>query len=52
MVVLSVIACVLFLGSCLLSRVDIEPKTDSGMPLLAVAVYKINGAADQYKTAA
>ena len=36
-IVLSVLACVLFLGSCLLSMVNIEPKTESGMPLLAVA---------------
>ena len=35
-VVLSLIACVLFIGSCLLASVDIEPKTSTGMPLLAV----------------
>jgi ubiquinone biosynthesis protein len=36
-VVLAVIACVLFVGSCLLASVDIQPKTESGMPLIAVA---------------
>lgn len=35
-VVLVMVSCVLFLGSCLLSMVDIEPKTDGGMPLVAV----------------
>lgn len=34
-VVLTAVACVLFLGSCLLSMVDIQPKTEGGMPLLA-----------------
>lgn len=36
-VVLAVIACVLFVGSCILARVDIQPKTETGMPLIAVA---------------
>ena len=35
-VMLIVIACVLFIGSCLLCMVDIEPKTTNGMPLIAV----------------
>ena len=35
-VVLTIVACILFLGSCLLARVDLEPKTDFGMPLLAM----------------
>ncbi len=35
-VVLAALACVLFLGSCLLALVDIHPKTPSGMPLLSV----------------
>ncbi len=35
-IVLIVIACVLFLGSCMLAMVDIEPKTSNGMPLLSV----------------
>ncbi len=35
-IVLIVIACVLFLGSCMLAMVDIEPKTANGMPLLSV----------------
>ena len=35
-VVLSIIACVLFIGSCLLANVDIQPKTENGMPLIAV----------------
>lgn len=35
-VVLAIIACVLFVGSCILAGIDIEPKTSSGMPLFAV----------------
>ena len=35
-VVLSLIACVLFIGSCILSSVDLYPKTENGMPLIAV----------------
>ena len=35
-VVLSLIACVLFIGSCILASVDLEPKTVNGMPLIAV----------------
>ena len=35
-VVLAALACVLFLGSCLLALVDIYPKTPNGMPLLSV----------------
>ncbi len=35
-VMMTVVACVLFLGSCILARVDIEPKTANGMPILAV----------------
>ena len=35
-VVLSLIACVLFIGSCILASVDIEPKTSTGMPFLSV----------------
>ncbi len=34
-VVLAIIACVLFIGSCILSSVDIQPKTPTGMPLLS-----------------
>ena len=37
-VVLALIACVLFIGSCILSSVDIEPKTSTGMPLLSVII--------------
>ena len=37
-VVLALIACVLFIGSCILSSVNIEPKTSIGMPLLAVII--------------
>lgn len=36
-VVLSLIACILFIGSCILASVDIYPKTSSGMPLISVA---------------
>ena len=34
--VLVLIGCVLFLGSCMLAQVDIQPKTPNGMPLLSV----------------
>ncbi len=36
-VVLSLIACVLFIGSCILASVDIAPKTANNMPLISVA---------------
>ena len=36
-VVLSIIACVLFIGSCILSGVESLPKTDIGRPLMSVA---------------
>ena len=36
-VVLSLVACVLFLGSCILATVDMEPKMASGIPILAIA---------------
>lgn len=36
-IILAVFACVLFIGSCLLSMVRIEPRTSSGMPIIAVA---------------
>lgn len=36
-VVLSFIACVLFIGSCILASIDIQPKTPNGMPLIAIA---------------
>jgi hypothetical protein len=36
-VVLTLVACVLFIGSCILARVDIFPKTESGMPVPALA---------------
>ncbi len=35
-IVLSILACVLFIGSCILCSVDIEPKMDNGMPAIAV----------------
>ena len=34
-VVLAVIACILFIGSCLLAGLDLYPKSPSGMPLIA-----------------
>ena len=34
-IMLIVIACVLFIGSCILASVDLEPKTDNGMPLIS-----------------
>ena len=36
-VVLSFIACILFIGSCILATVDLEPKTSNGIPLIAMA---------------
>lgn len=36
-VVLAFIACILFIGSCILATVDIQPKTSNGMPLIAMA---------------
>ena len=35
-VVLAFIACILFIGSCILATVDLEPKTNHGMPLIAM----------------
>ena len=35
-VVMVIVACGLFIGSCILASVDIQPKTTNGMPLLAV----------------
>jgi ubiquinone biosynthesis protein len=35
-VVLSLIACVLFIGGCILASVDLQPKTENGMPLIAI----------------
>lgn len=35
-VVLSLIACVLFIGSCILASVDLQPKSETGMPLLSI----------------
>ncbi|MBP0974396.1 MAG: AarF/ABC1/UbiB kinase family protein [Oscillospiraceae bacterium] len=36
-VVLSLVACVLFIGSCILGSVDLQPKTENGMPVIAMA---------------
>ena len=35
-VVLAFIACILFIGSCILASVDLEPKTSNGVPLIAM----------------
>lgn len=35
-VVLAFIACILFIGSCILATVDLEPKTSNGIPLIAM----------------
>ena len=35
-VVLSLIACVLFIGSCILAGIDMQPKSETGIPLIAV----------------
>ena len=37
-IILSIISCVLFIGSCLLWNVDFEPKTPTGVPLLSVII--------------
>ena len=37
-VMLVIISCVAFLGACILCSVDIEPKTPTGMPVLAVII--------------
>lgn len=37
-IILAVIACVLFLGACILCRVDIQPKTSTGVPLLSAII--------------
>ena len=37
-IILAIISCVMFLGSCILGSVDLQPKTSSGMPLLAVII--------------
>ena len=34
-VVLTLVSCVLFIGSCILASVDLQPKTSNGMPLIA-----------------
>ena len=36
-VMLTVVACVLFIGSCILSLVDLQPRTANGMPVVAAA---------------
>lgn len=51
-VVMSLIACDLFIGSCILAGIDgLEPKTENGMPLIAIggiifsialAIYSVN----------
>lgn len=35
-VVLSLIACILFIGGCILASVDLQPKTENGMPLISI----------------
>ena len=35
-VVLALIACVMFIGGCMLASIDLQPKTPTGVPLLAV----------------
>ena len=37
-IVLVLVACVLFIGACMLTGTDIEPKTSTGMPLIATAL--------------
>ena len=34
--VLSFIACILFIGSCILATVDLQPKTSNGIPIIAM----------------
>ena len=35
-IVTTIVACVLFIGSCILARLDIQPQTNTGMPLISV----------------
>ena len=35
-VVLAIISCVMFIGGCILASIDLQPKTPTGVPLLAV----------------
>ena len=50
-VVLAFVACILFIGSCILATVDLQPKTSNGIPLIAMigiifsislAIYSVN----------
>ena len=45
------VACILFIGSCILATVDLTPKTSTGIPLIsmigiifsiALAIYSVN----------
>ena len=36
-VVLAFIACIVFIGSCILATIDLEPKTANGIPVIAMA---------------
>ena len=35
-IVLALLACILFIGSCILASVDLQPKTSNGMPLISI----------------
>ena len=37
-IVLAIIACVLFIGGCILGGLDIQPKTSIGLPLLSIMI--------------
>lgn len=37
-IVLVIVACVMFLGSCMLTNANIEPKTSTGVPLIATSL--------------
>ncbi len=49
-IMLVVIACVGFLGACILSSVDMEPKTQTGMPILAAVIMTCSIALGIYAT--
>lgn len=41
-IMLIIVACVLFIGGCILSSVDIQPKTSTGMPLLSTILMTVS----------
>lgn len=41
-IMLIIVACVMFIGGCILSSVDIQPKTSTGMPLLSAILMTVS----------